>query len=682
MPMTSGKKATIISTTVATTSTRIGRKGTRGFRHSQIFGPLIKSSVIALLIFSPLALGSVHPWAYTLIEVVVLCLYLLWTIHFLGQNLQAKEPRWKLMLIKTPLNIPFCLIIGLIFFQLLPLPSWLIAWLSPSTQRLYVTTLATGGYEEAIRTLSISPWLSACEFFKLLTYIGVFYLVIYHFRNRLWLNRLIKAIVITGFSVAVVGLLQHFTTPKMIYGFRDASYASPFGPYINRNHFAGYMQMTIFIAMGLLLSKVLREGPPPGRWRAYLSEWHDRISKEVLLGFGVVLMAVALAFSLSRGGIVSSVVALVFMGSMMVIRKKRYSLTLFVVLLCFSLFYLLWLGIGPVIERLATVRYWDTLEVSRIRIWHGAVGIVRDFYPLGTGLGTFINIYPLYQTLETPPTYDHAHNDYIELFSELGVIGGILFWGAIILFVIRILSKWSERRYPYVVGICLGSTMGVVSLVLHSTVDFNLHIPANGLLFFTFFAVSFNTVLLRGEGASMQVIAPARDITIPSKWGRLLAFLFLCVIVLIAGSIIRNYLAERSLNEVRQKINLYNKGESPSWVDANTLSRLHKAQKLAPGNALPHYLLAKAYERKALASRGLEEQTVFFDIATREYRAAINLEPTNAWYHLGLGWVYLVLSERDHTLKEHAKKEFEIAERLAPNNKNIQRYLKKLYKSW
>ena len=101
-----------------------------------------------------------------------------------------------------------------------------------------------------------------------------------------------------------------------------------------------------------------------------------------------------------------------------------------------------------------------------------------------------------------------------------------------------------------------------------------------------------------------------------------------------------------------------------------------RAQKISPGYALPHYLLAKAYEQMALAQRGEEEKAVFLDLAAREYKTAIDLEPTSAWYHVGLGWTYLVLSERDHTVQADAKQEFETAAQLAPNDLAIQRYLR------
>ena len=662
--------------TTTTTSKGIREKGQKRFRYQAIFELIIKSGVIGLVVFSPLALGSVHPWAYTLMEVVVLSLYFCWIIQFLDSTLQLNERRWKLKLVITPLALPFCVVIGVVLFQICPLPSWCIAWISPSTHRLYLSALAGG--EAASKTFSISPWTTTRELYKLLSYIGIFYLVVYHFKNRLWLSRLVNAILMTGFLVAVIGILQHYATPDKIYGFRDASYSQPFGPYINRNHFAGYEGMTIFVALGVLLSLLLTPRPPRDRWRSFISWWEVRISKEALIGFCAVLMVVSLGLSLSRGGIISSLAASVFLVSMMVVRKRRSFLLLFALLFSFSLIFLFWLGVVPVIERMSTLRNWDTIIGHRPQLWQSAVDVTKNFLPLGTGLGTFRYIYPLYTTRDTSLIYDHAHNDYLELFSDLGLIGGVLLCGGLLWFLLWVLNKWSRRRHYFVVGVCLGCLTGALSLLFHSVVTFNFHIPANALLFFVLLAVAFNTVFLRQDERGMVVVSPTRDITISRTWGRLFLYASLCGLVILAGAFMRNYLAERALDEVRQKATLYTHGTQSPWFDDDTLSCVQRAKKYAPGYAIPHYFLAKAYEQRALARSG-REAAAFLHLASKEYKNAIDLDPIYAWYHTGLGWVYLTLSREDPSLKASAKEEFEIAVRLAPKDLSLQRYIKEVY---
>ena len=307
---------------------------------------------------------------------------------------------------------------------------------------------------------------------------------------------------------------------------------------------------------------------------------------------------------------------------------------------------------------------------------------MKDFFSFGTGFGTFAHISPQYLAIKTVGIFDHAENAYLEYFADLGVIGGIIWWGALFWTARRILARWFERRRPYVVWLGLGCITGVVSLFFHSLVDFNLHIPANALVFFVLLGVGFNTVHLRGEGKHMEVIAAQKKLEIPARWGRVALFLVLCGLVIYAGGIIRSYLAEKSVHDVRAKIKLHSQGAIPSWVDLDTLKHLRRAQGFAPGYATPHYLLGKAYEQMALAQRDEEGQGVFLKMAAQEYKAAIKLEPTSVWYHLGLGWVYLALSERDYAVKASAKQEFDTATRLAPKNPDIQEYIKEINRSW
>jgi O-antigen ligase len=573
------------------------------------------------------------------------------------------------------------LLIGVVLLQICPLPPWLIKLISPATDNLYGVALPDG-YEATTRTLSIYPWASSQELFKLLAFIGLFYLVIYHFRDRVWLSRLAAAMVVTGFVAAVIGIVQHFSLTEMIYGLRDASYASPFGPYINRNHFGGYMEMVIFVAIGLFLAQGLTARPPGAGWRRYLSEGEAAISKMVLLGFSVVVMAVALALSLSRGGITSFLVALVFMGGMMVVRKRHASVIMLVALCSCALFYLVWLGVGPVIERLSTLKHWDTTMGYRLQTWQGAIDMIRDFPLLGTGLGTFIHSFPRYQTVAASIVFDHAENDYLEIFSDLGLIGGAFLWIGFLGFLLWVLNRWSMRKRLTVVGLCLGSITGAVSLLFHSVVDFNLHIPANALLFFVLLAVGCNTVLLRGEGRHMEVSAPTRVCALPRLWRRLVLFVALCACVLVGGGVIRSYLAVSGVYTVREKIILHSQGALQSWVDADTLSHMRRASKISPRYALPHYILAKAYEQMALAQKGAEGKAVFLDLAAGEYKTAINLQPTAAWYHAGLGWTYLVRADGDQALLADAKRAFDTAAWLAPKDRAIQRYLSDIYRSW
>jgi O-antigen ligase len=623
-----------------------------------------------------LAFGSVHPWAYTIIGVLVAVLYGYWIVQVAWQRLFTGETHWPVTLLKQPLAVPLGLLLAFTLLQLLPLPSWLIAIVSPSTHDLYQGTL-TADYETTFRTLSLYPWATTQELLKLLSYIGIFFLILYHFRERIWLHRLVKAIVITGFATAVIGLLQHYHVPTMIYGFRDASYAHPFGPFVNQNHFAGYMEMVVFIAIGLLLTQRPWIKPLDIGWRVYLSRIESQISKQALLGFSVIVMASSLVMSSSRGGIISFVFAIMIMGSLLLARKRPGSMLVLVAIFSVMAFYVLQLGIGPVAFKFSS---WYEMGIAqRLVIWEGTVDLLQDFPMLGTGLGTFACIYPAYQTAITPKIIDHAHSDYLEFFSEAGVVGGLLFWGSIVLFLIWTYRRWTQSRSPYVIGICLGSITGAISLLVHSTVDFNLHIPSNAMLFFIMLAIASNAVSLQtNQEGTDKIASPAKNLVLPTKCWRIGFLLSLGIIVLFAGLAVRGYVVQNGMSSINKKITLAATGELSSWVDTETLSRLRRTKRIAPSYSVPCYLQAKAYEQIALAQPSDHGRAAFLNLAMQEYRTAIDLEPTNPWYHIALGWVYLALSGNKADMKAHANQQFEIASYLAPGNRGVQAYIEKV----
>ena len=83
----------------------------------------------------------------------------------------------------------------------------------------------------------------------------------------------------------------------------------------------------------------------------------------------------------------------------------------------------------------------------------------------------------------TPPLFEHAHNDYLEYLAELGGMGFLLLLGGILTMLVFSFLMWRVRRHPEVKGLVLGGMVAVVAMLIHSITDFNLHIPANMMLF-------------------------------------------------------------------------------------------------------------------------------------------------------------------------------------------------------
>lgn len=208
--------------------------------------------------------------------------------------------------------------------------------------------------------------------------------------------------------------------------------------------------------------------------------------KHFLLFFCIGVMGAALFITMSRGGMFSFITALLFMAILVLtrksIRKKGWILSAVIILIILTI---AWLGATPVVERVLSIK----VEIAsryfggRLPIWQGTIDIIKDYPIFGTGLGTFNYIFPQYQPLKIiAEHYTYAHSDFLELFSEIGIIGFSLFVACCLLFVVWLFRRFGKRHDPYVIGMSIGIFGSLVSIFVHSFTDFSLHIPANAIL--------------------------------------------------------------------------------------------------------------------------------------------------------------------------------------------------------
>lgn len=271
-----------------------------------------------------------------------------------------------------------------------------------------------------------------------------------------------------GFVVAIFGILQHLTFNGKLYWFREMRYGGiPFGPYVNRNHFAGFADLVIPVALvPLVLGKVRRE-----RW--------------FVVGLLALFPLGALFLSASRGGIISFAAELGVLALLVILRRAggKHVLGGAVVLLL-AVMLVSWLGARQILERFSSLQ---SLEVTsgkrasmRADTWH----IFRDHPWTGTGLGTLQMVFPPYETLYDARVVNHAHNDYLEALAETGIAGGACcawFLGALFFHSLRRLLLQDKS---FSAALHLSGLVACAGFLVHSLVDFNLHIPGNALLFF------------------------------------------------------------------------------------------------------------------------------------------------------------------------------------------------------
>lgn len=310
--------------------------------------------------------------------------------------------------------------------------------------------------------LSLYRHVTYVESLKVLSYGIGFAAALQCLRNSDRLRQFTIFMAIFGFALALLALAQHFTSPDKLYWYRTPSQGGTiFGPYVNRNHYAGLMEMlTPFAVIGFLVPYMRRE-------------------KRTLMLFSAALMGASLVLSLSRGGLISLAIALVFLGAIIAIgtRHRRAAfgilgLVLPVIALVF------WLSSTGSLQRFTTMEDW-----MRVAITRDGLRIFSEHLAIGTGLGTFPTIYPQFRSFPTDYFVNQAHNDVVQLMVETGLPGLLIVLWFLVSVYRRGLAKTNTWMTSWKGAASLAALTGITSLLVHSLLDFNLRIPANALFF-------------------------------------------------------------------------------------------------------------------------------------------------------------------------------------------------------
>ena len=407
--------------------------------------------ICVAIVLSALAYGTVHYWALGLFNLGGLTLLVLWVVDAwrLG-NLRVSRNVLQLPLIGA-------LILGII--QILPLSAGPVS-LDPNSTRLVLVQLAT-----------------------LLIYFSAT-LVFIDTPHRL--HVMVRTIMIFGFCLALFGLTQSFTSPTKVYWMRELNQSTAFGPFINRHHFAGYMELTIALPLGLLFAGAV-----------------DR-EKIILYLFIAGLMGVALVMTSSRGGIVSLVAEVFFLVIVTAIWRKpserrrtrsgRLRRIGSRVGMATALLVGLFIGVVLLGGEFSINRFIDTVNTDdpstgRFHFWSVTLEIIKAHPYLGTGLGAFGVIYTKYDSRNGLFRLEQAHNDYLQVFSDGGIVLAALAFAFVAILFWKALSR-ANSRDDFRRGVALASLSGCFGVLVHSFFDFTLHTTSNALLFLVLAALA------------------------------------------------------------------------------------------------------------------------------------------------------------------------------------------------
>jgi O-antigen ligase/tetratricopeptide (TPR) repeat protein len=443
--------------------------------------------LLALVCLSPWAYGSVHAGAQFLLDAGVAALVALWALRMLLEG----EFRWQ----KCPIAICLAGLFLLGACQIAPLGPDLVRKISPVTAALFAEALPTPREELPLNqrlddvapppgsTLSVCPFATRRELIQLLAAFLVWATIRNNLASPALLRRLSIAAVANGGLLALFGLVQFFASPRETLYWSYVAPGEVFGPFVNRNHFAFYINLCIGLACGLYLNALAaRERDGQGKRPAGPLSLLEN-GPLLWIGIALALMISSLVFCLSRGGFLAflgagaACLAIRLRGSSQHVRWGMPLVILSAVLALVS-----WFGLQRV-ERRMTSATSDGAFDTRLAVWSAGLQFFRQAPIFGSGYGTYQYVEPLHRTRGdfAGRTAIHADNEYVEALVE----GGVLRLGVALAAIAAMLVlgyRAASRRDPASAGLALGALFGFVTIVIHSFVDFGLHVPAVALL--------------------------------------------------------------------------------------------------------------------------------------------------------------------------------------------------------
>lgn len=448
-------------------------------------------ALIALIIFiAPFPFGSVQDqWIFS-IQIGICLLLLLW----IGIQMAAGEVSF----IKARLMRPLMALAAYLLLSLLPMPRRLLELFSSETSRLYqaaakaVSDIGVGVMP--VFRITLTPFDTEGELLKFIAYLCFFVLALNVLRYRGGYLAIYQTIIASGAAVAILGIVQNLWSNGLIYWKYDSESGTPFGPFANHNHFAGYMELALGLALGMLAAEIrkLRQKHPVSGLAGYFTWiWQKEGARPWMLSVASFVMLAALTASLSRGGLTSFMVTACLFGTGALL-TRRWSPTApkraadshrrWIVLGALALvaLFVITMVLSPRIHsRWSSV--FDESARYRKSVWNDGLKALSDFPLTGAGLGSYRTIYPRYKSGAFLSESTHAENEYLEWAMETGFLGIVLMSLAVLNFTFQVLSRLNTRRDPYLRSLSYGALFSLTSLGIHNLMDFNTHIPSNAL---------------------------------------------------------------------------------------------------------------------------------------------------------------------------------------------------------
>jgi O-antigen ligase len=405
---------------------------------------LIEAGALFLLVFTPLAFGTVEPWSEAIAELVILAMAVTYVVGSLRN--------WELRVELPPGWVPALLFLALIFFQAV-VPGW-----------------------------SVDPHATRREALKLLA-VAAFFLVCYNtYRTRAQARRALWTMIGVGTFISVFGIVQRMSSTGRLYWIGPEAPASAFGPFVNRAHFAGLMVIVVPAALAFMTTRERA----PARRRRLVQTWGDRLREwnstedtaTSLIPFLVLVMGGAALVSGSRGGTIALLAALFAMTLGSLAHGRSWSGRAVQLALATALIILAGVWIGGDIAYGTAERLVEEVgqaeEGGRIRIWADALNLWRDAPVLGTGLATFGVAFPPFRTVQAPVVFSHAESDWVQLLTDTGMVGLGLALAALTALALAMLGRYQQTESRSGRALALAGLVALAGTTVQGIANYNL----------------------------------------------------------------------------------------------------------------------------------------------------------------------------------------------------------------
>jgi O-antigen ligase len=395
------------------------------------------------------------------------------------------------------------LVLGLAAFQLAPLPLSVVRFLSPARAELVRAAAPVAGGLPHFITLTAAPYASAEALLTLASYVAVFLLVR---EMTLRMDRFpwvpVWPIIVVATLEAALGFIQTYA--------QVSDQAT--GTYNSRDHYAGLLEMVLpfsaMYAVAILRRNLRPKGMPV---RAALEACGMMISAGLLL--------IAVVFAISRMGFFCSLAALILAGLLALsvrgwrdddrVKPLWRRAMPAAMVAAVALAGVVILPSAALVSRFSDLAHTDDITAdTRAQLWRDTVPLIEDYAWFGCGFGAYESCFYKYKTVAPMSTADFAHNDYLQVMAELGVVA----FAAGLVFVLRILIG-AGRNVLYAHSIderfrSIACVAAMTAMLLHSLVDFNMYVPANAMVFAWIAGVASVSLVRRGSAESAREPAP------------------------------------------------------------------------------------------------------------------------------------------------------------------------------